>query len=707
MEIEKSYIYRLRFLYGILCTVLVLFVLVLYQTQVVQGEAYYARSTTRIPTTETVRASRGVLTDRNGKLLVSNRQIYTITLDAAALPAGEENEAILRLVRLCQSYGVSWLDSLPIGQDAPFDWKTEGAGETAAAARSSLQKYLSAQGWSDTELSEETPFPAWSAGEKGEAAAKEQGEDFTGKAFLALLRKTFELGETYSPQEARQVAGVRYTLALQAMSGSTACVFAEDVPTELLSEVVDGRYVGVEIGTTSVRQYETEYAAHVLGYIGPIWADELAAYREQGYKMDALVGKAGAEKAFEPYLRGTDGKRAITTDEEGHVTEEVYSVEPEPGGTVALTIDIDFQAEVERILAEQVEAMTAEDGQVTRGAAAVVLKVDTGEALAIASYPTYKLSPYSPYIQDYDAVMDHPASPLFNRATNGTYAPGSTFKPLTAIAALENGTITTTERIQDRGIYTYYAPSYTPRCWVYPSNHGYVNVSQAIMHSCNYFFYDVGRRTGIEVLARYAKSFGLGQSTGIEIGDAAGVMDEPGYRTANGKLFMGGDTLQIAIGQGESLFTPLQLANYIATFVNGGTRRNVHLLKDVRSNDGSTLLMTYDEPPAEIIEMSNETFYAVKKGMGDLVTSGSVARYFRDCVVTAGAKTGSVQVGTAQANGTFVAFAPFEDPEIAVAVVVEKGESGSAMAALVVPIINAYFSASQAEGVTGEGTLLP
>jgi len=705
VESDKLYRRKLQVLYGILWTALLAFLMVLYRAQVVNGQAYYEQSTSKIPIVETVEASRGILTDRNGKVLVSNRQIYTITFDRELLEKGDdENAAILRLTKLCRRYGIRWEGDLPVTEETPYRWAI-----SSATRRSRLQRYLASRSWSDKELTEEDPYPVWAATAAADKARRAYGDRLTAEVLMSLLREEFEIDPAYTDEEARQIIAVRYELELRKLTaGDSSILFAEDVPTKMLSEITDGNYAGVRIGTSSVRQYETDAAAHVLGYIDRIWAEEWeVGYEEltaQGYEMDDLMGKAGVEKAFEAYLRGVDGQRIITTDENGRVTGEVYSVEPEPGGTVALTLDIDFQKDVEEILAARIEEMNKKDGLTTRGGAAVVLEVGTGDALAIASYPSYDPAQY---FSDYNQLLEDPGNPFFNRATQGTYAPGSTFKPLTAVAALESGTVTATEKIMTRGIYTYYAPSYTPKCWIYPGSHGSINVSRALTDSCNYFFYDVGRRMGIETLVEYADAFGLGRSTGIEIGDKAGVMDGPEHRQNAGTLYVGGDTLQIAIGQGQSLFTPLQLASYIATLVGGGERYEVHLLKNVRSYTDNALLEVYEAEPAETVELSESTVAAVKEGMGDLVTSGSVAQYFRDCVVTAGAKTGSAQVGTTIANGVFVAFAPFEDPEIAVAAVIEKGGSGAALASTVVSIINAYFEGSESGGSLSEGVLLP
>ena len=523
----------------------------------------------------------------------------------------------------------------------------------------------------------------------------------------AELRELYHVDESLSEREARLIVGVRYEL-----HSRDSYTFAEDVSTEVLSLITDGRYEGVTIRTASARVYNTALAAHILGTIGPIWQEEWSSnedtgyvgYADKGYSMNDLVGKDGVEKAFESYLRGTDGRRLITTDETGKITGELYTREPQPGGTVALTLDIDLQADVEAALAETISGMIDKDSN-ERGGAAAVVSVGTGEVLALASYPTYDLSTFN---EDYDELVNDQRLPMFNRATQGIYAPGSTFKMVTAVAALESGIITPSSIIQDRGIYTYYKDP-QPMCWIYSqtgSTHGRINVSQAITDSCNYFFYEVGRLTGIRTLDSYASQFGLGQSTGIEIGDSSGVLASPEWAESHDQEWTDGQTITAAIGQSYNLFTPLQLANYVATLVGGGDHYQAHLLKNVKAYDNSRLLYMYDDNPINTVEMSDTTLSAVTRGMHELTVSGSVAYAFENCVVSAGAKTGSAQVGTDIANGVFVAYAPYEKPEIAVAIVIEKGGSGAALANTAVEIINSWFSRAQDGTAIGENTLL-
>lgn len=653
---------------------LLLFAAVLYDAQILHGGENRAKSISSNAASETVTASRGIITDRNGKVLVSNRLAYTLVFDRSGFDDDAAlNAAILRLVQLCEETGTGWNDTLPIGRVGNFLRYSNARSET-------FDKFI----------------------EKNDLTS-----GASGRQLLSELRELYHVDESLSEREARLIVGVRYEL-----HSRDSYTFAEDVSTEVLSLITDGRYEGVTIRTASARVYNTALAAHILGTIGPIWQEEWSSnedtgyvgYADKGYSMNDLVGKDGVEKAFESYLRGTDGRRLITTDETGKITGELYTREPQPGGTVALTLDIDLQADVEAALAETISGMIDKDSN-ERGGAAAVVSVGTGEVLALASYPTYDLSTFN---ENYDELVNDQRLPMFNRATQGIYAPGSTFKMVTAVAALESGIITPSSIIQDRGIYTYYKDP-QPMCWIYSqtgSTHGRINVSQAITDSCNYFFYEVGRLTGIRTLDSYASQFGLGQSTGIEIGDSSGVLASPEWAESHDQEWTDGQTITAAIGQSYNLFTPLQLANYVATLVGGGDHYQAHLLKNVKAYDNSRLLYMYDDKPMNTVEISDSTLSAVTRGMHELTVSGSVAYAFENCVVSAGAKTGSAQVGTDIANGVFVAYAPYEKPEIAVAIVIEKGGSGAALANTAVEIINSWFSRAQDGTAIGENTLL-
>ena len=494
---------------------------------------------------------------------------------------------------------------------------------------------------------------------------------------------------------------MQYELSIRQLVSTTAYAMVEDIDSAMISLLNDGNYAGARITTSSVREYKTDSAAHILGTVGPIWREEYLQLKDNGYGYNDHIGRSGVELAFEAYLKGTDGKRIVSTNADGKITGEYYEKEPQPGNTVELTIDLSLQKSVEDALAETVSAMSAKDGNTTRGAGAVVIKVGTGEVLALASYPDFDLSNYN---QDYNILSTDLAKPLWNRATMGTYAPGSTFKPLTAVASLMEGIITPYQKLKTTGHWTYPGdPNSYANCWIYNSsrgNHGSINVSEAITVSCNYFFAQMGYYLGLDKLNEYARAFGLGEHTGIEIGDAAGNLTE--NRVGENQAPWA------AFGQASYLFTPIQLANYIATLVSGGKHCEAHLLKAVKSYDNTQVLSVGNSDAKNTVDISGEALTAVKKGMHDLTTTGSLAPYFNDCVVDAGAKTGTAQVNKdTENNGVFVCFAPYDDPEIAVAIVIEQGGSGSALASTAVNILNAYFSADEVgTAILGENQLM-
>ena len=652
------------------------FVVTLFDAQIVNGDDYLDKSIRTNAKTETVKASRGILTDRNGKVLVSNRAVYTLNFDSSLVSSDELNDALLRVIELMNAQGVEIKDTLPLARTSPYAY------DTANGSAKTLVKYLVSLKWINEKNVGDDGLPT----------------TLTGSALYLKLRSEYGIDETLPNSTVRTLIGLRYSLASAKMNGSTTFEFASDVDVSLISLIKDGNYAGVQVDTSSVRVYETDYAAHVLGYTGSIqdWDD----YKDKdGYTLASTVGISGVENAFEDYLHGSDGKRLVTLNESGKITGELYPREPQPGGTVALTIDIDLQQVVEDTLASTIQGMIDKDSN-ERGGAAAVIQVGTGEVLAMASYPTYDLETFN---QDYDELVKDERLPMFNRATQGVYAPGSTFKLCTSVAALEEGIITPSTIIEDKGIYTYYVDP-QPMCWIWRqahTTHGRINVSQAIVDSCNYFYYEVGRLTGIKKLDEYATAFGLGQSTGIEIGDVSGVLASPEWAEAHDREWTDGQTITAAIGQSYNLFTPLQLANYVATLVSGGEHYETHLLKNVKSYDNSRVVGVYGKGPLNDLNISDSTMAAVTKGMHDL-TYDSLRSAFSRCVVEAGAKTGSAQVGTDIANGTFVAYAPYDDPEIAIAIVVEKGGSGSLLANAAVDIINAWFT-RDGTGATAAG----
>lgn len=456
-----------------------------------------------------------------------------------------------------------------------------------------------------------------------------------------------------------------------------------DIPhagAALLARLQEEELEGVSVSPAVKRQGSGDLAPQLLGRVGAMSQEEWARYRDQGYALNETVGKDGAEEAFEALLHGSPGVRLVERDRQGRRTKQAYAQTPVAGQDVTLTLDSRLQAAARAALAAALEG----NPQAT-GAAAVVLDVRDGGVLAMVSLPDYDTERFS---QDYTALAQRPDHPLLNRAIQGLYAPGSTFKLVTAAAALEEGVVTPETEILDTGRYTYYKTP-QPQCWIFREEgrtHGPETLSKAIADSCNIYFYDVGRRLGIETLDRYARALGLGECTGIELaGEQPGVVAGPAYTRSLGETWYEGSVLSAAIGQENNRFTPLQLAHMTATLVGGGTRWQVHLLKKAAGEDYTPqALGSLDLQPAHLD--------AIKAGMLAVTQEGSLALAFRDLPVAAGAKTGSAQVAGAElANAALVAFAPYEDPEIALAIVVEQGGSGTALGVPAVEILQAYF----------------
>mgnify|MGYP001104767098 CR=1 FL=1 len=735
MDHKEAHHLRLYVLAALFFIVAAVYIGVLYDTQVNNYDYYYASSVRSIARSETVEAARGNITDRNGKVLVSSRSSYNLTFDASLLEKDEDaNESLLRLLQLCQSRGINWVDSLPISRSAPFAYTIDSLDSAARSrfltylkdldeAANALAAYLlehpALLETTDEEGNRENPADDILADEELDQAGKAQalleeltssqltgamleGSGLSATRLIALMRKDFGLSASFSVEEARLVLGVQYEIRSRNLARTDPYVLAEDIDAEMISLLNDGDYAGAKITPSSVREYETTYGAHILGYLGDITSadDYRNTLAPLGYAMNDKIGRSGVEAAFESYLKGTDGTRVVSMNEDGKITGEYYSKEPVPGNTVELTIDLDLQQAAEDALAATITRMNAQDGDETRGGAVAVVQVGTGEVLALASYPTYDLSTFR-QSSIYAVLYNDPALPFTNRATNGRYVPGSTIKPLTAVAALEKGIITPTQEI------------YSPSRWVYPNdpthsgancaggNHGLINVTEAITKSCNYFFAEMGYRMGMDTFREYLQAFGLGEHTGIEIGDYAGTLpsNEAGHDQTPWATF----------GQANQLYSPLQLANYIATLASGGQHCKAHLLKAVKSYDNTEVLSVGDTAPTNVVSMQDSTLEAVKKGMlGYTQPGGSVYNAFRNCVVTAGAKTGTAQLGGDQTNnGVFVCFAPYDEPEIVVSIVIEHGGSGAALASTAVAILNEYFTTdSTGTGVTGENQLL-
>lgn len=667
---------RLAVLLGFLGVVMAAFFGILLDLQLNHQQDYAQRLSKPVGTTETVPAARGQLTDRYGRSLVTNQVVYQVTLNTN-LMGEKQNDTLLELIHVAQDHGVSWPDNLPLTTEDPCFFNIGSVSETARKNYVKLSKEL---GWKETK----------------------------GPDLLAELRQFYGVDETVSDADARLVVGIRYELSLRAKEIIwSGYVFATDVDMDFISSVRERSLAGVVISPVTTRKYSTTYAAHILGRTALIDPDDWKIYKEQGYAMNETAGKDGAERAFESLLRGQAGKQLVERNAKGKIVSHSWLKEPAPGYNVALTIDLPLQQKVEDTLAAKLPTLTDEGAG---GGAAVMIDVNNGDILSLASYPTYDLTSVYKNTELYNATATDPLEPFLNRATDGLFAPGSTFKPMVATAALQEGVIEPSTRITDTGVYRYY--SYPqPACWLWRQSratHGTITVSKAIEVSCNVFFYETGRLTGIRTINDYAAKFGLGQPTGIELPERVGTVAGPDYTTSLGQTWYEGNVMSAAIGQENNQFTPLQMANYTATLANGGTHYAAHLLKSVKSNDYSETIETYEPKILDQIDIDEDNLRAIHKGMIDLTTTGSLRSYFKNLDFTVAAKTGSVQVaGQNTSNATFICFAPADDPQVALAIVAQKGGSGSGLAGLAADILDYYFNSQNSfTTATEENTLL-
>ena len=708
-----------------LALLLVCFALVLYNLQIVKGDEYRAASTVKIANTVTVEAARGELLDRYGRSLVGNRATYEITLNSSLMGAeAQRNANLLELITICRENGLEWTDTLPISKDAPFTYTDENALVYTNSEGKVKFSYLGAL--LDTlPLGDKILPNRWSSDDLAAASSVEAlGEGPTAEEVIAGLRQYFLIDESLSDADARALIGVLYELNLRSRDvKQTEYIFAQDVNIDVISAVKERSLTGINISATTVRQYNTTSAAHLLGRVGPIQTENWETYKAKGYNMNDSVGIDGLEYAFEDYLRGKSGTLIQKMNTSGKVVSENWMVdgetgetmEPEPGNHVMLTLDLRLQEKVEEVLANTIESLadTKEKGAI------VVQSVNDGGVLAMASYPTYDLSTVYSSNEAYQQALNDPRKPFVNRATSEIYYPGSTFKPLVAIAALEEGLVTPTEKIQDTGYLQlpeeehYPYGDYHPQCWIYRQYrgmHGWENMADALRDSCNIYFYTMGHRLGIEKIDEYAAMFGLGQKTGLELGEAEGYVAGPETSKMLNQEWYGGNLLSAAIGQENTKITLIQLSNYIATLVNGGNRYQTHLLKTVKSSDFSETVYEYEAQPVETLDLNPEWVEAVKLGMWEVANDpeSTVDQYLNNLAVEVGAKTGSAQVSADQnANAVFVLFAPYDDPEIVISMVVEGGASGANLASAAGEIVNYYFGSEHTmESIGTENTLI-
>ena len=676
---------RLALLIATAAVVLALYTLRLIFLQLVHGEEFAARATSTTEYRFNVTAARGDIVDSAGRRIATSTTCYNVELSRLLIGDNDLNETIRSAVEILQANGESWNDTLLIGY-------ADGAGHYAFTG--------DADSTSDQNAIARVK----------EALGLQQYA--TADDVMDRLIEEYEL-EGYDPVWQRILGGIHYQMEQEAFSNVNNFVLAEDVSDRTVATVKEHSLTlpGVEIAETSVRSYtDGTILPHVLGRVGKITAEMWRVtdengqttypLRDRGYAMNDVIGISGLESAYEEQLRGQDGVETITRDSDGVIIDTSITTEPQPGKTVMLTVNSEFQKAVDEALARNVQQIADTYGVDASAGAVVVIDVKNGGILACSNYPSYDQNLYSSQYSEYSA---DPGLPLYNRALQGLYTPGSTFKPSVAVAALLTGEIDRNSTVYCNGVYNYFR-DYHPRC----TRHGHsgdIDVVTAIKWSCNIFFYDVGRRITSDVYDDYAHRLGLGTPTGVEVSESTGRLT-----TKEDENYTASLEVQAAIGQGNTVVTPVQLATYAATIANKGVRYRTHFVKALLdTNTGEVLEETAPEI-VEIIPNDGGAFDIVEEGMvGAAQTVAGLANY----PYTIACKTGTPQRsekdedGKYYTNSTIIAYGPVEDPQIAVGIVVEYGGGGSRAGELVADIFNAYFF-ERSNGMTPvqEGQLL-
>ena len=700
---------RARILLGLFAFIMVLYAMRLFNLQIISTDGN-TDNTTYYTTVTTVRAARGDILDRNGKVLVGNRASYDLVFNHFVIKSADNrNEYLYTLLKKCEELGVEHQDHLPVTTTRPFEYTLS---DYSTAWQGYYQNYMSDRSWDP---------------------------DVTAPLLIEKMRELYKIPAEWTEEEARAVIGLRYEFDLRGVTKLPSYVFISDVNSEDLAAILELNTPGLMVESSTVREYHTTYGAHILGYMGAMTDAEWQENQKLGYSMDADVGKSGFEQAFETYLHGIDGQRLDKVTKEGTIVSQQYleGKEPVAGNNVETTIDIDLQKVAEDALSKRMKELTDPnintggegEGIDAQGAAVVVMKVKTGEILACASYPTFNLATMK---EDWDAINSDDLKPLFNRAFGATYAPGSTYKMCTLVAAMENVYGPTNpkagqpiyapgETIYDTGVFSHDDfPDFHPTCLFYSSSygsHGDLTAQDALKVSCNLFFYELGYRMTIEMMDETAKGFGLGEPTGIELTEKVGwraneASKKASYKNSADAAWNGGDRVLCAIGQSENRFTPLQLAVYTCTLANQGTRYRATFLNRVTSSDYRTLVYSNSPEVVSKMNISDTTYNTYVDGMRRVVTmiGGTATTCFggpKDedntqwpSKITVCAKTGTAQHSSGGSDhGVFVCFAPMDDPQVAIAIFGEKTAHGSSMAPVAEPILKAYFEMVDASEV--------
>lgn len=645
MPFQKKSQIQITVLSVILVISLLLYTVRMYSLQITAHNDENGILAGRKTLTAVIKAPRGEILDCYGRKIAVNRDGYNVVFNKAYVK-GDLNNVILSLITLFRENGVEWIDKLPMHNTAPYDF-IEGQSTAKLIKKLKLAKYATAQ-----------------------------------NCFDQMVEK-YKLSE-FSTDEQRLIMGVRYNMDIADFSISYPYTFAEDIPTELMRKISESGflYSGVTVDVVPFREYvDTTLAVNLIGTVGPIFEEDWdnkdgENYKSKGYSYNDKVGKSGIEYWAEKYLHGTDGEITYTLDVSGNIISSKVTKEPVAGKTVMLTLDKSIQRTAQNSLENVIRKLQSEGGTVTAGSA-VMIDIKTSGIICGANYPTYDSATMN---KNYEQLLNDPYKPLTNRAFQGVYPIGSTIKPAVSVAAMENGHYQLGETI--RCVHTYKLfGDYQPSCMGY---HGSIALNTALAKSCNYFFYELGRRIGATTLTDYFKQFGLGVKTGVEVDDSAGILIQP---QSDG---VGGDTLQISIGQ-MNAFTPLQLANYAATLSNGGTHHKATLIDKIVSYDMTETFIENEPVVLNKVEISDQTLKAVKEGMLSVTVDGTGRTVFSDYPIKIGGKTGTSQVTNKADHSTYIVFAPYENPEIAISVILEHGSSGYSAGTVVKEMLDAYF----------------
>lgn len=658
----------------------IILIVQLFNLQIVHGAKYREESNTRLTRESVLEADRGEILDRSGNVLVSSSQKFNLELYKSKIDTDTLNESILKIIQVLEKYDVSYTDSFQININ-PFGYTI-----------------------SDTSLSN------WKKNNNIDSDATAE------EAFYKFKDKYKIKNEDIT--EVRKIIAIRYAIVKEGYSSTKALTIAKDIPREAIAEFSEkgDDFPGINITVQPVRQYkEGTLASHILGYASKI-SDTEYQQKKDTYNQNDIIGKTGIEYLLEEYLKGKDGIKQIDMAVDGTITAEVVEKEAVSGSNVVLTIDSKLQKIAEEALKDNIEKIKSGGfgkAYEAKGGSCVVMNVKTGEVLAMASYPDYNPQSFANGIssEEWKSYSENKSYPLLNKAIQSAYEPGSIFKMVTAIAGLESGNITLTERINDTGQYIKYGEK--RNCWYYTdyhTGHGPLNVIGAIQKSCNYFFYETADRMGIDTLDKYASYFGLGKKTGIELpSEVSGTLASKEYVKSINSSWNPGDTINAAIGQGYNRFTPLQMTKYISMIANGGNNVDVSIIKTIQNSDGTEVSkeeinkfvnekLGLTEENNENINLNKDYINAVKEGMKSVTSGESGTAYvrFKDFNIKVGGKTGSAEAGKDSngkdiVNAWFAAFAPYDDPEIAVVVMVENGGHGNYTAEAVRNIMAEYF----------------